>query len=434
MSGRQTGAATAPTIALFPKFKSYTRSQRSGRQRGAAPLLPLPLSELVAVVQHHRSCLVTGVGRPDTRPGLNVLDIVDAHRRPGRVVLQDIRAVERVLAVGRVAGLPGGPQQVDHAVVQPEDGVVGGREEIAHVAARAGVPAGVDAVVRRVRAVGVEDAVHAVLEGHDVVLAEQALDRDLAVAVAHDGRVQVAPDAVRVVVQCVGREAGYAAEWREVAKVTGEIREWTGGDAAAARAGWRGVVAIGDVRVAGIVEAVRAQAKGASVEDRTVGKICGVLRPVHVGKIAGISTLLSHRGLEQEEELAMPGQEDTIDVDVEGGVDVVPGRVFSASSHTTSCVVTYHSLRTAMFEDEQPWFVVGATLSRQGEWLDRQAKALAVPKRFESIANAIDEIKIAFIFGHDRPVLGQREEVNLIAGRLAMCMTRPIRLRQLVWS
>jgi len=226
----------------------------------------------------HRTHQTPDLDRPAINPDIYI--IVQRDVRTGRMIQKRAGAGNGVLAILRIGRLPAGPDAIDHAVVEEEDGVAG-------VTADGVVAAAVDADVA---AAG--HALHVELEGGDVrAVLEQRGD---GAGVGEGLRyvwVQVAFQAARVVGRVVGVE-GRAGEGGR-AEVHAHVFEGAGCDAAAAGAGREVDVRVGwqgerDARVRD-GGAVAGHGGVGAVEDGGLRRVLRVEGPVpiSVGDVSG---------------------------------------------------------------------------------------------------------------------------------------------------
>lgn len=242
-------------------------------------------------------------------------------------------AGEGGLAVLEVHVLPHPPGAVDLGVVQEEGGLGGRGEEVtARVAAGGEVTAGVDTVEA-----GGEVALHAVLEGSDVVVVgDQVVHVRVLGPVGRDPGGDVAAEAARVVGERVGvrvvddpRDGERGGHGTKVDRV---VLERPGVDAAAARSG-RDAVEAGGQGLGAVVRRVLAVAGHAvvrAVEERAVDGVEGVLAPVPVRLVTGVAAFVPQGLLERPGEVSVPREEVCRSVDGQGLVDVDSHKVVVA--------------------------------------------------------------------------------------------------------
>lgn len=247
----------------------------------------------------------------------------------------------------QVQVLPDPPGAINHTVVEPESRVTGADEDITgRITAHGVVTATVDADVA---AAG--DTLHVHLEVVDVVVAQdQVHDRGEVGVILDDLGGQIALQAARVVGEGVlaGLAAAAGEHQGDGAQVDGVVLEGAAGHAAAAVAGGQvddRVVAQTQLDVAGGRDggAVSGHRGVAAVEDLGCLQVAGVSGPVPVAVVmldignffyfllcdaidlrvvAGVATLVAHGFLEVVDEVPVPREEGSGEVNLQSLVDV----------------------------------------------------------------------------------------------------------------
>lgn len=187
------------------------------------------------------------------------------------------------------------------------------------------------------------DALHDHLEAVDGFLGDEVFDRGSVGIALVDGISQIATETARVVSERAGgvgvlrSAAGYVE--LDGAEVDGHVDEGTGGDTAAAGAGWEvdwretaALAAAQDyVGLVGDVDAVAGHGGRAAVEDGRGGETgLGGLGPVPVGLGAAVSAFFAEGLLVQRGEVAMQAEEIAGVVGGLGLVDVGDDEVIEA--------------------------------------------------------------------------------------------------------
>jgi hypothetical protein len=256
----------------------------------------------------------------------------ELHGVARRVVSEGVRTLDDVLAASNIEVLPDGPDAIDHAVVNEEDGVVGGRVEVLKLRGTATEP--VAATVHTHGVVVVAVALHELLEVVDFLhVQDQVGDLLVGVVGAADVVVKVTSQAATVVVELVlhvleGRADG--------AKVGDEVAEGAGLHAATAST--RLEVDVHGVEVgvtpASNVLAVATHRPLITVENFTLLDGAGVACPVPVRHVASVATLVPEVLLERVDEEAVPREEVGSHVDPLGELNVGSDVLVVTSEHT----------------------------------------------------------------------------------------------------
>jgi hypothetical protein len=309
-----------------------------------------------------KSCLLvtvavgTGEGVHDVAKSLVVGDeaegdlVVKLHGVAGRVVGKGGGAADDVLAAPDVKVLPDGPDAVDHAVVDEEDGVVGRGVEVLELRRSTTEP--VSATVDTDGVVVVAVALHELLEVLDVDHVEDELG-DLLVGVvgAADVVVEVTGQAAAVVVEVAldvleGRADG--------TKVGDEVAEGTVLNAATASTGLEvdvhGVKV--DVLSASDVLAVATHGPLITVEDFALLNGTSVAGPVPVRHVTGVAAKVLQILLERVDEESVPCEEVGSHVNLSGVLNV-SGHIFVVASEDTRVIgllVGGHTLGRSVVE------------------------------------------------------------------------------------
>lgn len=216
-------------------------------------------------------------------------------------------------------------------MMDPEGGVLGRGEEVGPDLADGEVAPGMEADV-----VGARGAVHEGLEDGEVGLREHVVDEGLVGVFLGDGRVDVAFQALRdraVGVHPRREDAGALEDDVDVVGAHGADEVGEVGvvfEAAAAGAVGEGVVGAEDDGAVVDVDAVAAEGVGPAVEDGACLRGVGPFGPVPVGHGAGVAAFVAHFALEDADEVAVPGEEEGADVDVERHFDVHDAEVEEA--------------------------------------------------------------------------------------------------------
>jgi hypothetical protein len=244
------------------------------------------------------------------KSGVNARWIIETGDRP----------IKRILSGLGVLRLPPRPEEVDHAVMQPECRVGGRHEDVAHVLAHCPVASAVwcegGGSWDRVREV--------VLKGCDVGFGEESIDNLLVGVVVCHWTIQIAAQAVWCVVQRAGRI--FCAEHvggSEVAEVDGcagfvrfALRERTEREdtlferptlnTSTTITGRKGNIPEPGYISTRIERAIASQTRLRAIEERTVDEILGPPGPVPVRQCTLKPTLVFERFLEKIQKVSMP--------------------------------------------------------------------------------------------------------------------------------
>lgn len=259
----------------------------------------------------------------------------ELHGVAGRVVGEGRGTADDVLAAPDVEVLPDGPDVVDHAVVDKEDGVVGRRVEVLELRRTAAQPVATTVDTDGVVVVAV--ALHELLEVLDVDHVEEQLsDVRVGVVGAADVVVEVTGQAAAVMVEVafnvlVGRADG--------SEVGDEVTE--GALLHAATSSTRPEVYVHGVKVdvvpVGDVFTVSAHGELITVEELTVLNGASIGSPVPVRHVTSVAARVPEVLLERVDEEAVPREKVGGHVNVHGVVDV-SGHIFVVASEDTRVV------------------------------------------------------------------------------------------------
>lgn len=250
--------------------------------------IPIDIATLQVDVAHERALRIDNLSnRRAPARSAHLQPIIERAKRRRRVVEHEDAAANGILPRPQILVLPDPPRAIDLCVVQPEHRVTWGDEEVsAGVAADGVVTGGMDAVEAVLEGHAVDDALHDLLEGRDVVV---VLDQVCDLLVGAPARGDPLADVAGETAWLVGEEVG----GRHLCGVRGggrggdvddEVLEGAGCDAAAAGS-WRDAVYAGGEGVGAVVgreDAVAAHGVVGAVEVWRVDRVRSGLAPVPV--------------------------------------------------------------------------------------------------------------------------------------------------------
>lgn len=296
-----------------------------------------------ATLRRERDLLVAvavgaGEGVHEVAEGLVVGDeaegdhVGELHGVAGRVVGEGGGAADDVLAAVDVEVLPDGPDTVDHAVVDEEDGVVGAGVEVLELGGATTEP--VAATVHTHGVVVVTVALHELLEVLDIDHVEEQLgDVLVRVEAGADLVVEVTRQAAAVVVEVT---LNVVVRRADGAKVGNKVAEGAVLHTATASARVQVDAHSSEVNAVpvGNVLSVATHGELVAVEDLTLVSLASVLSPVPVRHVTSVAAQVPEVLLHGVDEETVPCEEVGSHVNLSGVVDVGSDELVVASENT----------------------------------------------------------------------------------------------------